>query len=137
MQNKFSNIFAGGIYTIGGGIYTIAGGIYTISGFHCQCNICKNRRPSREKEFQILKSKLINRCLNANVTCGRKYHFGSYAGAKIIMKRRFNSLLKSRFGLHHHITYMYIYRHIKIQQTILYRIIRDYTHLKIHKNYHS
>ena len=51
--------------------------------------------------------------------------------------KTFNSLLKSRFGVHHHITYMYIYRHIKIHQTILYRIIRDYIHLKIHKNYHS
>ena len=46
-------------------------------------------------------------------------------------------LLKSRSGVHHHITYMYIYRHIKIHQTILYRIIRDYIHLKIHRNYHS
>ena len=50
---------------------------------------------------------------------------------------KFNSLLKSRFGVHHHITYKYIYSHIKIHQTILYRIIRDYIHLKIHKNYHS
>ena len=32
---------------------------------------------------------------------------------------QFNSLLKSCFGVHHHITYMYINRHIKIHQTIL------------------
>ena len=32
---------------------------------------------------------------------------------------------------------MYIYKHITIHQTILYRIIRDYKQLKIHKNYHS
>ena len=49
----------------------------------------------------------------------------------------FNTLLNSRFGVHHHITYMFIYRHIKIHQTFLYRIIRDYIHLKIHKNYHN
>ena len=37
----------------------------------------------------------------------------------------------------HHITYMYIYRHLKVHQTILYWIIRDYIHFKIHMNYHS
>ena len=42
------------------------------------------------------------------------------------IRSKLNSLLKSHFCVQHHITYMYIHRHYKIHQTILYRIIRDY-----------
>ena len=47
-------------------------------------------------------------------------------------KFKFICLLKSHFGVQHHSTYMYIYRHIKIYQTILYRIIRNYVHHALH-----
>ena len=40
-----------------------------------------------------------------------------------------SSLLKSRPGVQHHITHIYICTDLyKIHQTILYRIIRDYIH---------
>ena len=64
----------------------------TISDFYCQIIASSYMRRSLEKEFTVKILRMINRIICTRVssgskTSGGKWHFGSYAGAKIIMKR--------------------------------------------------
>ena len=67
---------------------------FTKSGFYGKIIASRYMHRSLEKEFLVKQSRIINRSVCTKVasvlkTSGRKGHFWSYAGTKIIMKRLF------------------------------------------------